>query len=709
MGPFSARSKRSSYTGSDVFGGSEDDSVMADKGAKNYCAAGGPNKVNCSNKTGTPGISMHYFPKEESLRQKWTRFVRINRKDFVPKKSSCLCSAHFDDSCFEHKPVTLKDATGEAIELKKRLIKGSVPTRTDVVPYTSPLTDRKRRRIYREVMHDPPCKKLKLSATSTCSTTDTLSESTYATNLSPNTSLDTMLTASPSPATCTSSATPGPVSQVNDEATPCPTPNDPVSHTPPQPAKCERCEKYSKKTRSLSKKHSRLKKKYGKLENKLKELQTESETEEEMVGEEFAVEMEEELGEELKEELKEDLGEDVQDEVEDTDWGPHEDSAPSTDDYSSQSEEERDGIDSSNTVRVEPGTPCDKEPKFIVFFTKLLCLFSLFCFKCKRDQPKVTMKQRGTMVIVNQHCSICGDNSYSWKSQPMLFNGRYPAGNVLLSFSILMAGASITKILLVFKHMGLSAYNARTFFFHQKNFMFPAVLNYWERYQAALIGKIKNMKDAVWSGDGRFDSMGHSAKFGVYTMFCNTILKVVHFELLQRGGYATKTPSFDIKQGGHILASLHFNENLLRETKKTENGKDYYKVTYPKFKLGEEVVREIAVPPTYDYVAEIWKDLLAMSKEKRKTVAEKYNAKVPQPLNSQFPDRVKKSEAVVRYEERKEKEVTKLYPPAEEQDALQASSNTAQPTRKRKRQERKCRKCGKPVKDHDDQACNSNQ
>ena len=70
-----------------------------------------------------------------------------------------------------------------------------------------------------------------------------------------------------------------------------------------------------------------------------------------MVGEEFAVEMEEELGEELREELKEDLGEDVQDEVEDTDWGPHEDSAPSTDDYSSQSEEERDGIDSSNTVR----------------------------------------------------------------------------------------------------------------------------------------------------------------------------------------------------------------------------------------------------------------------------------------------------------------------------------------------------------------------
>ena len=123
--------------------------------------------------------------------------------------------------------------------------------------------------------------------------------------------------------------------------------------------------------------------------------------------------------------------------------------------------------------RVEPGTSCYKEPKFIVFFTKLLCLFSLFCFKCKRDQPNVTMKQRGTMVIVNQQCMICGDNSFSWKSQPMMFNGRYPAGNVLLSFSILMAGASISKILLVFKHMGLSAYNARTFFFPSKEFSVP--------------------------------------------------------------------------------------------------------------------------------------------------------------------------------------------------------------------------------------------
>ena len=64
-----------------------------------------------------------------------------------------------------------------------------------------------------------------------------------------------------------------------------------------------------------------------------------------MEDEEFAVDMEEELKEEPEVELKKD----VEDEVEDTDWGPHEDSAPSTEDYSLQSEEH--DVDSSNTVR----------------------------------------------------------------------------------------------------------------------------------------------------------------------------------------------------------------------------------------------------------------------------------------------------------------------------------------------------------------------
>ena len=47
------------------------------------------------------------------------------------------------------------------------------------------------------------------------------------------------------------------------------------------------------------------------------------------------------------------------------------------------------------------------------------------------------------------------------------------------------------------------------------------------------------------------------------------------------------------------MAIIHFNANLKRETKRTKDGKPYYNVTYPKFKYGEEVVREIPVWSTY--------------------------------------------------------------------------------------------------------------
>lgn len=156
----------------------------------------------------------------------------------------------------------------------------------------------------------------------------------------------------------------------------------------------------------------------------------------------------------------------------------------------------------------------------------------MFCFKCKHANPTATMKANGTMVIVSQHCVKCGQNAFQWRSQPLVL-GRYPAGNILLSFAVLMAGASISKIFLVFKHMGLYMYGVRTYFKHQTMFLFPIVLSHWETYQGNLIMQLKAMKDVVWSGDGRFDSMGHSAKYGAYTMFCCSIMKIVHFELLQ--------------------------------------------------------------------------------------------------------------------------------------------------------------------------------
>ena len=135
----------------------------------------------------------------------------------------------------------------------------------------------------------------------------------------------------------------------------------------------------------------------------------------------------------------------------------------------------------------------------------------MFCFKCKDEGPEVSMKKNGTMVTVTQKCRNCGPISFIWRSQPLAL-GRYPAGNMLLSFAIPTAGASVSKVLLVLKHMCLCLYSTWQYFVHQRKFRFPAILNYWEKYRSALVNEIKAKNEAVWCGDGRFDSMGHSAK-----------------------------------------------------------------------------------------------------------------------------------------------------------------------------------------------------
>ena len=67
-----------------------------------------------------------------------------------------------------------------------------------------------------------------------------------------------------------------------------------------------------------------------------------------------------------------------------------------------------------------------------------------------------------------------------------------------------------------------------------QNKLFPTISLYWVKYQAKLLEKVKAIQGGiVLAGDGRHDSMGHSAKFGAYTMFCCTLPMVIHFALIQ--------------------------------------------------------------------------------------------------------------------------------------------------------------------------------
>ena len=51
-------------------------------------------------------------------------------------------------------------------------------------------------------------------------------------------------------------------------------------------------------------------------------------------------------------------------------------------------------------------------------------------------------------------------------------------------------------------------------------------------------------------------------------------------------------------KGTHWLACI-LMKNVKRRSKQNKNGEVYMKVTYPKYKFGEELVREVACAPTY--------------------------------------------------------------------------------------------------------------
>ena len=49
----------------------------------------------------------------------------------------------------------------------------------------------------------------------------------------------------------------------------------------------------------------------------------------------------------------------------------------------------------------------------------------------------------------------------------------------------------------------------------------------------------------------------------------------------------------------HIIAVVHFNHNLHRETRKKSDGSYQIGVTYPKFKNGEATIRDVKVKPNF--------------------------------------------------------------------------------------------------------------
>ena len=151
------------------------------------------------------------------------------------------------------------------------------------------------------------------------------------------------------------------------------------------------------------------------------------------------------------------------------------------------------------------------------------------CHFCFADKPTLRVFQNGTMVTMVAKCKTC-QQDFTWKSQPYLL-GKVPAGNLLLSFAILCAGSSVSKVLLVLHHMGVYSFKQATFYY-QRHLLIPGIITFWNQYQQNVLESLKG-KEVILAGDGRHDSMGHCAKYGTYTIFCCTVGLIIHIALVQ--------------------------------------------------------------------------------------------------------------------------------------------------------------------------------
>ena len=85
------------------------------------CVAAG-----CDTKN-SEGYSLHTFPRDRDLREKWIRAVKRQRSNWDgPSKYSLLCSKHFEPDCFVTEGSRYRDEVG--IPTKKRLKPDAVPT-----------------------------------------------------------------------------------------------------------------------------------------------------------------------------------------------------------------------------------------------------------------------------------------------------------------------------------------------------------------------------------------------------------------------------------------------------------------------------------------------------------------------------------------------------------------------------------------------------
>ena len=174
------------------------------------------------------------------------------------------------------------------------------------------------------------------------------------------------------------------------------------------------------------------------------------------------------------------------------------------------------------------------------FIINWSCLFSLFkfCSVCYQSVKVKVATTKGTLLIVNLIC--VNNHSSQWLSQPRF--RRQGSENLLLSASVLFSGNTYQRIKEMMDIAKISFLSQDTFYRIQKAYLFSAIHKIFCTHREIRCGLYLDSGESLdLVGDGRCDSPGYNAKYGMYTLMNSKTNEILDCHVVHVGQVANSS------------------------------------------------------------------------------------------------------------------------------------------------------------------------